>query len=69
MYAQYGQIMIDELSTVRNIKLGEHFEQGNLSRIQAFWATVQNTAKESVSYLWHQNFDMVVDVCEEYARR
>ena len=41
---------------VRNIKLRDLLSKGPKYR-------------EPVSYSWHQNFDIIMDACEEYARR
>ena len=41
---------------MRNIKLRDLLNKGPKYR-------------EPVSYSWHQNFDIIMDACEEYARR
>ena len=48
--------MTGDLKIVRNIKLRDLLSKGPKYR-------------EPVSYLWHQNFDIIMDACEEYATR
>ena len=48
--------MRGDLNIVRNIKLRDLLSKGPKYR-------------EPVSYSWHQNFDIIMDACEEYARR
>ena len=48
--------MTGDLNIVRNIKLRDLLRKGPKYR-------------EPVSYSWHQNFDIIMDACEEYARR
>ena len=48
--------MTGDLKIVRNIKLRDLLSKGPKYR-------------EPVSYSWHQNFDIIMDACEEYARR
>ena len=48
--------MTGDLNIVRNIKLRDL-----LSRGPKYW--------EPVSYSWHQNFGIIMDACEEFARR
>ena len=45
-----------DLNIVRNVKLKDLLGKGPKYR-------------EPVSYLWHQNFGIIMDACEEYARR
>ena len=45
-----------DLNIVRNIKLRDLLSKGPKYR-------------EPVSYSWHQNFDIIMDACKEYARR
>ena len=48
--------MAGDLNIVRNIKLRDLLRKGQKYR-------------EPVSYSWHQNFGIIMDACEEYARR
>ena len=56
LYAPCGHIVTGDLNIVRNIKLRDLLSKGPKYR-------------EPVSYSWHQNFDIIMDACEEYARR
>ena len=56
LYAPCGHIVTGDLKIVRNIKLRDLLSKGPKYR-------------EPVSYSWHQNFDIIMDACEEYARR
>ena len=56
LYAQCGHIVTGDLSIVRNIKMRDLLRKGPKYR-------------EPVSYSWHQNFGIIMDACEEYARR
>ena len=48
--------MTGDLNIVRNVKLRDLLSKGPKYR-------------EPVSYSWHQNFGIIMDACEEYARR
>ena len=48
--------MTGDLDIVRNVKLRDLLSKGPKYR-------------EPVSYSWHQNFTIIMDACEEYARR
>ena len=48
--------MAGDLNIVRNIKLSDLLSKSPKYR-------------EPVSYSWHQNFVIIMNVCEEYARR
>ena len=56
LYAPCDHIVTGDLNIVRNIKLRDLLSKGPKYR-------------ESVSYSWHQNFDIIMDACVEYARR
>ena len=56
LYAPCGHIVTGYLNIVRNIKLRDLLRKGPKYR-------------EPVSYSWHQNFGIIMDACEEYARR
>ena len=56
LYAPCGHIVTGDLNIVRNVKLRDLLSKGPKYR-------------ESVSYSWHQNFSIIMDACEEYARR
>ena len=56
LYAPCGPIVTGDLNIVRNIKLRDLLGKGPKYR-------------EPVSYSWHQNFGIIMDACEEYARR
>ena len=56
LYAPCGHIVAGDLNIVRNIKLRDLLRKGQKYR-------------EPVSYSWHQNFGIIMDACEEYARR
>ena len=56
LYAPCGHIVTGDLNIVRNIKLRDLLSKGPKYR-------------EPASYSWHQNFDIIMDACEEYARR
>ena len=49
-------VVTGDLNIVRNVKLRDLLSKGPKYR-------------EAVSYSWHQNFGIIMDVCEEYARR
>ena len=48
--------MTGDLNIVRNVKLRDLLSKSPKYR-------------EPVSYAWHQNFSIIMDACEEYARR
>ena len=54
--APCGHILTGDLNTVRNDKLRDLLRKGV-------------KYKEPVSFSWHQNFDIIKDACEAYARR
>ena len=56
LYAPCGHIVRGDLNIVRNIKLRDILRKGPKYR-------------EPVSYSWHQNFGIIMEACEEYARR
>ena len=56
LYAPCGQIVTGDLSIVRNQKLKDVLRKGPKYR-------------EPVSFSWHENFNIIMDACEEYARR
>ena len=56
LYAPCGHIVTGDLSIVRNKKLKDILRKGPKYR-------------EPVSFSWHQNFKIIMDACEEYARR
>ena len=56
LYAPCGHIVTDDLSIVRNQNLKDVLRKGPKYR-------------EPVSVSWHQNFNIIMDACEEYARR
>ena len=56
LYAPCGHIVTGDLSIVRNQKLKDVLRNGPKYR-------------EPVSFSWHQNFNIIMDACEEYARR
>ena len=56
LYAPCGHIVTGDLSIVRNQKLKDVLRKGPKYR-------------EPVSFSWHQNFNIIMDACEEYARR
>ena len=56
LYAPCGHIVTGDLSIVRNQKLKNVLRKGPKYR-------------EPVSFSWHQNFNIIMDACEEYARR
>ena len=56
LYAQCGHIVTGDLNIVRNVKLRDLLSKGPKYR-------------EPVSYSWHQNLSIIMDACEEYARR
>ena len=55
LYAPCGNIVTSDLNIVRNQKLKDVLRKGPKYR-------------EPVSFSWHQNFNIIMDVCEEYAR-
>ena len=56
LYAPCGHIVTGDLNIVRNVKLRDLLSKGPKYR-------------EPVSYSWHQNLSIIMDGCEEYARR
>ena len=56
LYVPCGHIVTGDLNIVRNVKLRDLLSKGPKYR-------------EPVSYTWHQNFCIIMDACEEYARR
>ena len=56
LYDPCGHIVTGDLSIVRNQKLKDVLRKGPKYR-------------EPVSFSWHQNFKIIMDACEEYARR
>ena len=54
--APCGHIVTGDLNIVRNDKLRDLLRKGPKYR-------------EPVSFSWHQNFDIIMDACEAYARR
>ena len=56
LYAPCGQIVTGDLNIVRNEKLRDLLRKGPKCR-------------EPVSFSWHQNFYIIMDACEAYARR
>ena len=56
LYAPCDHIVTGDLNIVRNIKLRDLLSKGPKYR-------------EPVLYSWHQNFDIIMDACEEYVRR
>ena len=56
LYAPCGHIVTGDLNIVRNDKLRDLLRKGPKYR-------------EPVSFSWHQNFDIIMDACEAYARR
>ena len=56
LYAPCGHIVAGDLSIVRNQKLKDVLRKGPKYR-------------KPVSFSWHQNFNIIMDACEEYARR
>ena len=56
LYAPCGHVVTGDLSIVRNQKLKDILRKGPKYR-------------EPVSFSWHQNFNIIMDACEEYARR
>ena len=56
LYAPCSHIVTGDLNIVRNDKLRDLLRKGPKYR-------------EPVSFSWHQNFDIIMDACEAYARR
>ena len=56
LYAPCGHIVTGDLNIVRNDKLRDLLRKGPKYR-------------ELVLFSWHQNFDIIMDACEAYARR
>ena len=56
LYAPCGHIVTGDLNIVRHDKLRDLLRKGPKYR-------------EPVSFSWHQNFDIIMDACEAYARR
>ena len=55
LYAPCGHKMTGDLNIIRNDKLRDLLRKGPKYR-------------EPVSFSWHQNFDIIMDACEAYAR-
>ncbi|KAK3086825.1 hypothetical protein FSP39_024074 [Pinctada imbricata] len=55
-YSPYGHVITGDLSIVKNDKLRELLKKGPKYR-------------ESMSFTWNQNVKIIMDSCEEYARR
>ena len=56
LYAPCGHVVTGDLNIVRNDKLRDLLRKGPKFR-------------EPVSFSWHQNFDIIMDACEIYARQ
>ena len=56
LYAPCGHVVSGDLSIVQNDKLRDLLRKGPKFR-------------EPVSFSWHQNFDIIMDACEAYARQ
>ena len=56
LYAPRGHVVTGYLSIVQNDKLRDLLRKGPKFR-------------EPVSFSWHQNFDIIIDACEAYARQ
>ena len=56
LYAPCGRIVTGDLSIARNQRLRDILRNGQKYR-------------EPVSFSWHQNFNISMDACQEYARR
>ena len=56
LYAPCGHIVTGDLNIVGNVKLRDLLSKGPKYR-------------KPLSYSWHQNFGIIMDSCEEYARR
>ena len=56
LYAPWGHIVTGDLNIVRNDKTKDLLRKGPKHR-------------GHVSFSWHQNFDIIMDACEAYARR
>ena len=56
LYAPCGHVVTGDLSIVQNEKLRYFLRKGPKFR-------------EPVSFSWHQNFDIIMDACETYARQ
>ena len=56
LYAPCGHIVTGDFSIVRSQNLKDVLRKGPKYR-------------EPVSFSWHQNFNIIMDACEEYARR
>ena len=56
LYAPCGHVVTGDLSIVQNDKLRDLLRKGPKFR-------------EPVSFSWHQNFDIIMDACEAYARQ
>ena len=56
LYAPCGHVVTGDLSIVQNDKLRDLLRKGPKFR-------------EPVSFSWHQNFDIIMDACETYARQ
>ena len=56
LYAPCGHVVTGDLSIVQNDELRDLLHKGPKFR-------------EPVSFSWHQNFDIIMDACETYARQ
>ena len=56
LYVPCGHVVTGDLSIVQNDKLRDLLRKGPKFR-------------EPVSFSWHQNFDIIMDACETYARQ
>ena len=56
LYTPCGNVVTGDLSIVQNDKLRDLLRKGPKFR-------------EPVSFTWHQNFDIIMDACEAYARQ
>ena len=56
LYAPCGHVVTGYLRIVQNEKLTDLLREGP-------------TFREPVSFSWHQNFDIIMDACEAYARQ
>ena len=56
LYVPCGHVVTGDLSIVKNEKLRDLLRKGPKFR-------------EPVSFSWHQNFDIIMDACDAYARK
>ena len=56
LYAPWGHVVTGDFCIVQNEKLRDLLRKGPKCR-------------EPVSFSWHQNFDIIMDACEAYARQ